>query len=863
MNSLIPRGKAALVFLLALFATVPTVARSQDANRITVSESGQCDRDQLKNISGASERTGLGYSFLIDERKSLFQGSGARPLPVTAKLELFARVYLWDQASRNGKVLISSEDLRVCGWVEPDALLLNERQMEEAIKRNETPLLAFSRGPNPIEVRDGPSAAGPERVNRLKLKVVLHNLNSAGKGIAVYNRPGGENVGELRLFDIFEAFQHRTATDGPRKGVYYLVGSRVTDQDLKLVGWLHEEDVHEWTNRMAVYWAERSGATAQRPMLSGYSDPQALRQGTAPLTEEPPNSGDPAYGLYRRFPLLESEPTEAEIDKQIKALRIDRKDHLGLARLVTYYRIAVPGKACDRNRPQDCISPSEVDDRRREIVNAEQHLHNIDVLFLIDATDSMNKYFPIAAAAVSKFADSLAERAGQRPPSVFVGAAIYGDYKESRSAVETVDHQIVSSLADMQNRENARRFAARLNRLKPHQPGKGILPDRQEDLLEAPFAALIKSAQSKDIGWRTEAGFKVLIHIADAGNRDKGKSNSETLIAAGAVGMRSSPASEKVAETLGVEDVVVALKNANIYYFPIPVAGAFMREANHLFVEQATSLIRQLAKADIPVEPTYDRSNGVETDATPVATILGRIESAYKIAISARAEVTQDRTCGAPPSGSCTGQTVNLKAWEAQLRDDAIKRAYPNPNQQKAFYDRVQNVVRVYVRPFQQQYEMLSYWIAMDEETLVDLTAMFRKACTTFEKRGSAKSLFETIRNMANVDAGEWTAPGELIRKQYYIPNFHLHPVLSLPEREIEAILRDPDDKRPEEWKQAFCRSEFLLDKIRAGKRVDTATLDFVSGTFRARGEQKFDWMVKVEQGRGLSVFYVPLDYLP
>ena len=838
---------AGLMIALVL-GSRPATAQGTDPAAFSVDEAGACERDKLTALPGVDRQaTGQGFTFTVTLETRLTRANAARALEVSGSLPQFTRVYLWAQPTPGGRILVSTDNLSKCGWAAPDDLLLDERQIKSASAMNQTPLQRFGAGPEPVEVRDGPTVSGADKGNRLRLKVVLHNLNSSGKEIAVYSQPGGTVVKKLRFFDIYEVFAHRTARSATPAGIYYLVGSR-KGAETEMVGWLHEGDVHEWSTRMAAYWADRSPQGGrQRPLLKGYLDPQALDQGHTPFFSEPPNSGDAPTGVFRRFPLLESEPSELEIDSKIRALGIDRKDRLAMAKLVKHYRLVVPGRACDPKRQDDCLSFEEMETRRQEFASGLSKIRNVDIMFLIDATDSMNKYFPKAAEAAVRFSQSLVG-GGPDKPVIFVGAAIYGDYRGAIARFESVQFQVSSLPADMRDQENVSKLANRLATLQPYAPGRGIFEDEHEDALEAPYAALIRLAQQKSL-WRD--GTKIVIHIADHGNREKGRTNIETL---GPTGSSKSA----IREAIAVEDVAAALKSADIDYVPIPVAGRYYPSANNKFIEQAKRLLRNLGKTTIPVEPTYDEATGTETEATISERIYERIESAHKLVVYATGQV-----------GAATGTAPTplpaLRQWEAQLSEEAIRRAFPDLKRQQAVFDRVQNVVRVYVRPLEQGQEMLSYWIALDEDSLSSLMSMFGTACITFGRRGSIKSLFDMIRQQAVAEIGDLgnASPGEVIRRQHYIPNFHLHPVLGRRESELHAILRDENNKEPEEWSKAFCRAEYLLTRVKVGKRVNADSMTFKDGVVRASGERPFNWQVTAGKGEGLSIYYVPIDYLP
>ena len=447
-----PGGFAAIcVLVAALGASSDGVA--QDLTSLEVDSTGKCDEAKLK-AAGFKRR--LGYTFVLKHGRILTVNSASAADTVEADVKVFDRADLIAEDPKSGKLFVEIGDdpNKLCGWIAPvkpkrDAdgfskpLLMRDTQLKKQSNSDEfSGLAAFTFGPKPMMVSEGPEARKNEG-NPLGLKAVISNLGVSGPAnVPVYGSPDApEPIHKLKFFDIFEIYDwvELPAAKAPtpdRAGNYYLIGTNRTDSanrtdTLELHGWIRDTDVYLWNTRMAIYWrTETSGAYASGlPQMKVYKEADHLdAKGPHVLTGPEPGQQnvDEPGGIHRRYPVLEISPDEQSIEAEIAKKNLDRDaDRDKIERLIKYIKISAPGEACDEAR-KDCISSYDVDTLRQGAARAEEKAHNIDILFVVDGTESMEPYLKPIAGALGRFISNFDKQKAGR--SVHFGLYTYGDY---------------------------------------------------------------------------------------------------------------------------------------------------------------------------------------------------------------------------------------------------------------------------------------------------------------------------------------------------------------------------------------------------------------------------------------------------
>jgi hypothetical protein len=685
-------------------------------------------------------------------------------------------------------------------------------------------------GPPPLMVKEGHDGASyPD--NELNLKVVLQNLRQQGEeGPPIFARPGaGQPFDRLKQFYVFEVFAFEKARD-PRNNnderFFFLIGRAGDHRELK--GWINEDDVYVWNSRVAVFWNKTGEA-------KGYYKLPQLKEGRDHVIEEPKPVLEPADRVIGRFPVLEQYPSTNVLTKRA------RSQPRELSQLVEYYRVAMPGAACERTAAgaQNCRTPIDQDQARAELDERTRKLSTVDVLFLIDATESMEPYFPATREAIQRFVRDI----NTDGMSIRVGAAIYGDYEGQEADVGKVQYAIVVSLTDPKSQD-----FRRLDQVS-------VFKDPHLDRQEASFAAIIKTANYPY--WNANAGVRYIVHLGDHGNRAVGKSSGK------------SPLIEKYSEG----DVVEALKRKGIIYLPIAVQGTYVREFNEAFVAQANEIRRRDPKLAIPVRLTYPSGGQAERPEDRVATVHKALAEGVQVSRGVMSDIARRIACAQDPNSAQCKQTDPSQAqepsWMGEIRRGLTDRHGIPDSLIQEIYKKSQTVASYYFKPrAADSRNVFNFWIAMDEGSLDRLSISTNTLCDNIDRTNGAVYLRRTLFDLFQIGSGDFASfasPAELFEKRLFIPAYLFHPLLTDPWEKIEDDLRLKTPTEQLALKKAFCRSSFLIGEAKQGKRIGEGDMKWNDqqkrweDTFR-RG-QTYKW--RHEGSGGLPLYYIPLEFLP
>lgn len=223
----------------------------------------------------------------------------------------------------------------------------------------------------------------------------------------------------------------------------------------------------------------KDGATG----VQVYGTPRDALGGTNPIGSRIPGDDPPPDRNVVRWPILES-------------LRSDEVSIL--------FKIAFPGSACLEGKKL-CVTPTKFAERRSNLAERLDKGELIDILFVIDSTESMERYFPHVVTAVKNFLDGPQVDASR----VRFSVTLYGDYRnESANSYNDIDFETVVPFGAP---ANGAEMQTLLRRKQP-------FADQMHDLPEAGFAALIRSIRAST--WRPDAGWRLVVWIGDHPDRD-------------------------------------------------------------------------------------------------------------------------------------------------------------------------------------------------------------------------------------------------------------------------------------------------------------------------------------------------------
>jgi hypothetical protein len=327
--------------------------------------------------------------------------------------------------------------------------------------------------------------------------------------------PDAATSGELiRLSNLFFVY-------GRAPG-YTLIGRRplinpASDGGLEapgrvILGWLPNDRVIQWRTREATYWSPDAEAGPHRQVpgeVFTTSDGAfaALRnKGADPATEstritvedmyQPGIYGRPLRPQQMRFPILNE--TEPEQDSHGNVLM--KVGTIGSFR----------GVAADNQKVE--LPPEEMGKITRDIAELGRASKQVELLFVVDETNSLKPWFPVVADTIKRMLAPIAnERGMAEKADVRIGIAFYGDDFQGNTPSKPGRLMPASQF-----------LRVVLPRLAEHATQDG------GDAAEQVFFGL---GQAIDFAGFNNASHKLVVLIGDCGNKAvKGSPSMEDLV---------------------------------------------------------------------------------------------------------------------------------------------------------------------------------------------------------------------------------------------------------------------------------------------------------------------------------------------
>ena len=314
-------------------------------------------------------------------------------------------------------------------------------------------------------------------------------------------------------------------------------------------------------------------------------------------------------------------PTSEDVQEQ--AEQLVEPSSLALSRIVDGYKIGMRGLSCAADGT-DCLDGAEFARRLQAYRESVDALGRVDLLILIGATESMQPYFSAVADAVAEFARAQVAARAETPLDLRVSFAVYGDYETPVASPQSVAFETVARFhdprVDGRGMSRLRDFVAAYGARAPR--------DRNGDLHEASLAAIARAAAEAD--WRSDAGFRAIIHLADHGSRPLGETSCE--------------GGSTLVERVGTRDVGDLLEAGKLMYIPISVfgrggdEGPAGKRARAAFKDQALEILRARELQPL-VLTSYGQGSSNETDGDRVRAVLAALDelNLYRIAAEQRA----------------------------------------------------------------------------------------------------------------------------------------------------------------------------------------------------------------------------------
>lgn len=853
-------------FLAMILAATPILAQAVDD--ITVDAVGLCPADSVlkKSFPKITEPSvGIGSTLTKLPDVALYQSAGGFE-ETMSKIGFNKELTVFGFSSDGDRLFVRtvppSKRLAICGWVSTDMVLIpRERKFEGRLKT-----------PQPMQMQDI-SEEHKKSGNMLNVKAVVIDLSIAGEskgGIDVFEDPNLHvATDKIRLFDAFNVFavMNVEGQGSDEETRYWLIGEQTGNNNVASVkGWIRHRDVVIWPTRLAVQWREDA-------VVHGYANAENLKRRERELTlPERISNADLPEQITRRLPVLQQFLPPDEIFPELP-VGGSLEERMAFARTkIEYYHIATPGLAC-RKDTGDCILARQIDAERQKMVNAEKAAMKIDVLILIDATESMDPYLPITVKTIDQFLKRAADVRGEY--DLRFAISLYGDYQSQEANYEKVDYRPIVPFF----KPGPGSQASSAMRQLVQNPKSLLFKDVHRDKLEAPFAAVIRAA--KKTHWRpaSEVPLRFIVHIGDAGNRDRGLTSASTQRNRypGAVENQYAPQST-IVEKYDGRDVVKVLRESDIIYVPVVVEGGSSKSPdpslwNKIFIDQANDILKLLG-VDAPAKATVvtyaaDPRERIETAVTEeIVRILGNVKNGLEY-----------QKC---LPGAMSEKCVNLRASEEVYKSPEIVRLVDRvtssttgltPEQIRNIYSRDQSILPMFVPArWSGDKEMFTHWVALERKEFKLLRDLLQSLCNNMSQQDGRNPVVRALHDLAERYSNEefrGLTVGEILGKRLGIPSLERTDFSGRSGDEIEDAFRAWQSKGNrttwERWHLRACKANYFTQLMEDNKKIDPAqikcNLESHSCSAPDTGQKKFRWSVQVSQAS--PVYYVPLDVLP
>jgi hypothetical protein len=463
----------------------------------------------------------------------------------------------------------------------------------------------------------------------------------------------------------------------------------------------------------------------------------------------------------------------------------------------------------------------------------------MDILFVIDGTESMTKYFaPVVDAVRQAMIDE--KLAG----IVRFAANVYGDYKDSSASLDKLNLDAVvpfGSMNDPSSLEPLLRLAQEAGSRRT-----SVYRDGFKDLPEAAFAALLRSVNEAE--WSNSAAMRVVVWIADHGNRRPNENPSERV---------------------SIDDVAKALRKSDAAFIPINVRGAYSAEHNGRFLEQAQQIAELASVPHFPPYPTY-KLGGADDSANTVSVLREFLGYVFQTSSEIpRYIATAERDGVSLPDRPVPDRGVPFAV--ASFRDQWLDYYRRAKDADLNTYNLSQAVTDGYVYHRNGSRD-LSFWVAVEPREFDALKFASQSLCKALERTDIGPVLEAMFLQLTTVMSGDPYGRDEAIavflERVLNIPKSFFASLLDKTLVEIEDWWRDQDVERAkkDEFYRGVCRSAWMLNRVEEGERVALDDIEFDPQSnawhFReGRNADKFNWVWAHQSG--VRLMFLPVTYLP
>ena len=463
------------------------------------------DRLQCRSVARALEGNSSGAQWLIGDGIGIYSLAGSRQ-PVISVDNAFAQVTCYSEVDGPGgrRVFVATEDLTSCGWVRRLDLLDEHRREElDAFQRIDRVICEAAR-PMPLgdfckklskifpDQQDVKCEGLPTGL-RAKAALLGSDAKSRSSQATFRTQPdGGSALPSRTFFSILEI--HDVAANENGDPVV-LVG----DGEGDMFGWVELKHLEIWPTRLGLFYdVEGKGYLFSKlqDLITNWRDGEPdpnIRPGLPP-----DELADYVHGNRQllSYPIVRTSNQRTDIFA-------DPHD-------TAYHEVIFLGRSTN-SAAADLVSDTELAGRM-------DALQQLNVMLVVDTTESMLPYLPLLRQGISGFIRKYREdlqNPSLRLPDMRLAVYAYSDFQSS-SATALDDPIDKKTLMPPRSVNEGVDLSGPLQAIADHD---GIR-DRAGLREEAAFEAVVQQARrfENDGGW-FEDGPRFVIHLADHGSR--------------------------------------------------------------------------------------------------------------------------------------------------------------------------------------------------------------------------------------------------------------------------------------------------------------------------------------------------------
>nr|VFJ44646.1 MAG: hypothetical protein BECKFM1743A_GA0114220_100197 [Candidatus Kentron sp. FM]VFJ45000.1 MAG: hypothetical protein BECKFM1743C_GA0114222_100197 [Candidatus Kentron sp. FM]VFK06627.1 MAG: hypothetical protein BECKFM1743B_GA0114221_100217 [Candidatus Kentron sp. FM] len=793
-------------------------ARGTCPDLATLNQQGRGDRDEFTRED--FERIRSAQLQVLRPRVSLFRDPQLIREVTGGTLRFGDRVvvYRTDGREKTKRHFVKAIDRGICGWLYSGVA----SGVGDPLQLTEIPGYEHAVG---IDLKR----------SRLTAKAVIlstrDDKNERMRKVPVFSRPFAGSDGdrwkvrEVGYFAIVDIYDFKLPDNTPCSDIgqddcFLLVGGTSTQGSAPLpeyLGWVRGKDLALWPSALSLYYREgKQGAriyTNEKAAKRRADDPRNILAYQERWHQEPKGQNIP------RFPVVTGE--------RVSSNGAETDDFT--------YQIVLAGEACEEAGDR-CRSVNHWLQDAGKLGRKVYQIEGIDILFVIDGTKSMGRYYQPIIDAI----ENIALEAKRQNLRMRFALVVYGDYRGRSGIPETVEMKTVAEFSEV-GRTNALR---RLLRIRDN-PLSNIHGDSPESPSEAPYAAIIAGLQRVEKKWALDSLLRLVVWIGDHGNRELG---------------RHRTADGWLEEYVSAPAVFKALKDNNAAFTALHVRGdQWSADFSPDFPYDAEAVIAGMGDQHLPVQ---DAGMELWFDAGKFRrAVEGRVQQIIETSVILREHITLTSAPGA-------NTALDLRLPTARLANHYLQ------NDLRLSAETIRKVtgevqeITTGVVYYDADDPAFEFWLALRRQEFNELERSVGDLCRALESTDFYDEIKDTMASV--LEAVTFERPrddeniAEFLKKRFSIPKPHFSKLL---DRSLEEFVDwwfaegNTEDKR--NFATQVCRKDKMLDYVRRGERVALEDIEFNAGRWRLKRRakrEKFAWDWSISSG--IRYYFVPLEYL-